>query len=134
MKAIVRASMAMEWPSRDRRSTRPGPYSKMSESRPVARRAPGPFMGPKVLPLRMPGLDSDQRRESDCRSCAADAHDEAAQRVDDGFGAVPRMHEVHRLPAGCRPRGVPPAQAHADNGQVPPAETVVERQPGQQPE
>src|SRR4051794_22192705 len=38
---MISASAAMERPVRDRRNTRPGPYSKMSPSRPEASSAPG---------------------------------------------------------------------------------------------
>ncbi len=59
---MVRASEIIERPARERRRTRLGPYSKMSASRPEARRGPGddlialhPTCGPGVVAMRAIG-------------------------------------------------------------------------------
>src|ERR1700722_10000735 len=124
----------MEWPSRDRRNTSPGPYSKMSASRPDARRGPGLRIGSKATRCASSGSGSHERHAPDGGGGAANTDHQAAQGVQHGLVPMPRVEEVDRLPAGGRPRRIAPAQPDTDDGQHPSPEAVIERQPREQAE
>jgi hypothetical protein len=74
----VRASCAMERRRRARRNTRPGPYSKMSASRPEASKGPGGFTSVKLAGAqrspRRPesrGVARSGRLSTPCTRCAS---------------------------------------------------------------